>query len=161
MERLDRYDVDPERVYLTGISCGGIATWHCLGEHGSETVAAAVSISAQAIDALASAGCKLGRIPIWVVHGAKDDVVPVDFVEGQVEDFARAPTPSRSTSGSPSTRIPGTSPEIPRIRVRTSTSSPGSSGTAAADPRRGLVGGPRAVADSLRHPGGSGHERQL
>jgi predicted peptidase len=90
---IDRYDVDPERVYLTGISCGGIATWNYLGEHGEETIAASVIISAQAMDAFASAGCELGRTPIWVVHGAKDDVVPLDFVEGQVEELRACTDP--------------------------------------------------------------------
>ena len=91
---IDRYDVDPERVYLTGISCGGIATWNYLGEHGTDTVAAAVIISAQAIDALASAGCELNRVPTWVVHGAKDDVVPVDVVEGQIEELRACTDPA-------------------------------------------------------------------
>ena len=90
---IDRYDVDPERVYLTGISCGGIATWNYLGEHRDETVAGAVIISAQALDALAGAGCELGRVPIWVVHGAEDDVVPVHFVEEQIEELRTCTDP--------------------------------------------------------------------
>lgn len=90
---IERYDVDPERVYLTGISCGGIAVWNYLAEHLDEKVAAAVIVSAQAIDALASAGCDLGLVPIWVVHGAKDDVVPVDVVNGQIEELRACTSP--------------------------------------------------------------------
>jgi predicted peptidase len=84
---IERYDVDPERIYLTGISCGGIAAWNYLALDVGETVAGAVIVSAQAIDALATAGCDLGRVPVWVIHGALDDVVPVDFVEGQIDEL--------------------------------------------------------------------------
>jgi dienelactone hydrolase len=89
-----RYDVDPQRVYLTGISCGGIAAWNYLAQDRGERVAGAVIVSAQAIDALASAGCDLGRVPIWVVHGALDDIVPADLVESQIEELRACTDPS-------------------------------------------------------------------
>jgi poly(3-hydroxybutyrate) depolymerase len=61
---IDHYDIDPARVYLTGISCGGIGVWDYLAVHGEAVVAAAVPISAHAVDAFAAAGCELGRIPV-------------------------------------------------------------------------------------------------
>src|SRR6185437_12652263 len=35
------YDVDPQRVYLTGLSCGAIGGWNYLAQHLDDTVVAA------------------------------------------------------------------------------------------------------------------------
>jgi predicted peptidase len=69
------YDVDPKRVYLTGMSCGAIGAWDYLGKHTDEVVAAAVLIAGDGREAFAAAGCDLGRVPIWAFHGADDGVV--------------------------------------------------------------------------------------
>jgi len=73
---LNHYDVDKDRVYLTGVSCGAIGAWQYLGAHVDEIVAGAVLISGQARDALAQAHCALGRVPIWAFHGDADSIVP-------------------------------------------------------------------------------------
>ena len=36
------YNVDPKRVYVTGLSCGAFGTWEYLAKYGDEQVAAAV-----------------------------------------------------------------------------------------------------------------------
>ncbi|MGH9136950.1 MAG: hypothetical protein ACRD0G_07865, partial [Acidimicrobiales bacterium] len=41
---LDAYDVDPDRVYLTGLSCGAYAAWEYVAEHGASQIAAMVPI---------------------------------------------------------------------------------------------------------------------
>jgi dienelactone hydrolase len=69
------YDVDPTRVYLTGLSCGSIGSWDYLGEHTNETVAAAVLICGNGRPAFAKAGCNLGKVPIWAFHGEADPTV--------------------------------------------------------------------------------------
>ena len=74
-----KYDVDPDRVYLTGLSCGAIGGWNYLAQHLDDTVAAAVLIAGGGYGAVDEAGCDLGRVPIWALHGALDDVVPVRF----------------------------------------------------------------------------------
>ena len=79
------YEVDPSRVYLTGISCGAIGAWDYLAAHGDEVVAAAVPISGHAEWALAEAGCEpLASVPVWAFHGAQDDVVPTIHIEGSM-----------------------------------------------------------------------------
>src|SRR5688500_16949269 len=78
---IDRYDVDEGRVYLTGVSCGAIGAWAYLGADLDEIVAGAVLISGQARDAIAEAGCALGRVPIWAFHGSSDGIVPAQFIE--------------------------------------------------------------------------------
>ena len=51
--------------------------WDYLAVHGDELVAAAVPIAGHAVDALAKAGCALGRVPVWAFHGDDDEIVPV------------------------------------------------------------------------------------
>ena len=72
---VDAYDVDPARVYLTGLSCGGFATWEYLEIHGDEQVAAAVPIAGEGRPAWGAVGCALASVPIWALHGALDDVI--------------------------------------------------------------------------------------
>lgn len=70
------YDVDLTRVYLTGLSCGAIGSWRYLGDHLDEVVAAAVLVCGDGRSAFSSAGCALGRVPIWALHGELDPTVP-------------------------------------------------------------------------------------
>jgi dienelactone hydrolase len=72
---LANYAVDPDRVYLTGLSCGAIGSWDYLGEHTNEVVAAAVLICGDGNPAFAKAGCSLGKVPIWAFHGDADPTV--------------------------------------------------------------------------------------
>lgn len=73
----ERYNVDPDRIYLTGLSCGAIGLWNYLAEGGGERIAAAVSVAGFGLAAISKLGCDLGQTPIWAIHGAQDDVVPV------------------------------------------------------------------------------------
>jgi predicted peptidase len=63
--------IDPARIYLTGLSRGGHATWRW---------AAAEPWRFAAIAPVAgrgdpSAACALTKIPVWAFHGDRDDVV--------------------------------------------------------------------------------------
>ncbi len=72
---MTQYQVDPARVYLTGLSCGALGAWNYLGAHTDEIVAAAVLIAGNGYGAIDEAGCSLGSVPIWAIHGAADDTV--------------------------------------------------------------------------------------
>ena len=72
---LAHYDVDRTRVYLTGLSCGAIGSWNYLGDHLGEVVAAAVLVCGDGRRAFARAGCALGQVPIWALHGELDPIV--------------------------------------------------------------------------------------
>jgi predicted peptidase len=68
------YRVDPDRVYVTGLSAGGSGTWTLIAQE-PQRFAAAIPISG----AGSRAGIKrLVDLPIWVFHGAKDPVQPVE-----------------------------------------------------------------------------------
>lgn len=67
------YSVDPDRIYLTGISMGGFGTWE-MGMMRPDLFAALIPICGggpvEFVD-------PLKRMPIWCFHGARDDRVPV------------------------------------------------------------------------------------
>lgn len=75
---LETYAVDRSRVYLSGVSCGAIGIWQYLALYRDEVVAAVVPVAGDGRYALAIAGCELGRVPIWAIHGADDEALPVD-----------------------------------------------------------------------------------
>jgi predicted peptidase len=85
---LEHYDVDPARVYLTGVSCGAIGMWDYLASYGNAVVAAAVPVSGHAMWALEKSGCEpLAEVPVWVLNGADDEVIPIHFVEEQIQQI--------------------------------------------------------------------------
>ncbi len=65
---------DPDRLYITGLSLGGFATWDAV-QREPELFAAAVPICGGGDTKLAPV---LKRLPIWVFHGTADKSVPVD-----------------------------------------------------------------------------------
>jgi predicted peptidase len=80
------YQVDPQRIYLTGVSCGAIGIWDYLGVHGDERIAAAVPIAGHAEWALEESGCEaLARASVWAFHGALDPIVPPIHIEGPMD----------------------------------------------------------------------------
>ena len=80
------YNVDTARIYLTGISMGGNATWN-YGARRLNVYAALIPICGKGNprDAKVLAG-----IPIWAFHGAKDENVPVRHTRKMVEAIQKA-----------------------------------------------------------------------
>jgi dienelactone hydrolase len=69
-----KYRVDADRVYLTGLSMGGFGTWSLAMEH-PEEFAAIVPICGGGDTANI---WKLRNTAVWCFHGAKDKNVPLD-----------------------------------------------------------------------------------
>ena len=90
---VDRYEIDEARIYLTGISCGAIGIWDYLAETENNKVTAAVPISGHPAWVMEKAGCSVARVPIWVFHGARDDTVPVGFVEDSIDELRACTDP--------------------------------------------------------------------
>ena len=72
-EVCSEYDVDTDRIYLTGLSMGGFGTW---------ALAAAQPERFAAIAPICGGGLfymflSIKDLPIWIFHGQKDDKVPV------------------------------------------------------------------------------------
>ncbi len=70
---LASYRIDPDRVYLTGLSMGGYATWDLAVRHPG-TYAAVVPVCGAGDPSLAY---RLRDLPLWAFHGALDTTVPV------------------------------------------------------------------------------------
>jgi predicted peptidase len=85
-ELRDRYRVDPDRVYLAGMSMGGFGTWETVSRY-PERFAAAVSLCGGGNPSEVGA---MAGVPIWNIHGAKDDIVPLDASEECVKALRAA-----------------------------------------------------------------------
>ena len=83
---LKAYNVDPARVYLTGISMGGFGTWIYGAAH-TDIFAAFMPICGGGNPADAA---KLATRPIWAFHGADDSSVPPSKSREMVEAVRNA-----------------------------------------------------------------------
>lgn len=75
-----RYNVDTERIYLTGLSMGGYGSWALAAEY-PERFAAVTPICGGGNRIMAF---RLKDVPVWAFHGAKDPVVPLKQSEEMV-----------------------------------------------------------------------------
>ncbi|HIA20651.1 MAG TPA: phospholipase, partial [Planctomycetaceae bacterium] len=78
---MDKYKVDKQRVYLTGVSLGGYGTWS-MARRFPDYFAAIVPICG---GGSRSGMEQLKNTPTWVFHGAKDETVSIDQSERLVE----------------------------------------------------------------------------
>src|SRR5215475_8318264 len=88
-EIIRKHAVDPDRVYLTGLSMGGYGTWN-LGLSHPELFAAIVPIcgGGEFISPFLSSIDKpeaFRNLGIWAFHGGKDPVVPLSETERMVD----------------------------------------------------------------------------
>lgn len=81
-----KYSVDPDRVYLTGLSMGGFGSW-VLGCRHPERFAAIAPICGGGEWYLAS---RLKDVPVWAFHGARDTVVLLRESQDMVAALQRA-----------------------------------------------------------------------
>jgi hypothetical protein len=70
-EVLAQYRIDPDRVYLTGLSMGGFGTWYTATAYPERFAAVAPVCGGGDPDDAP----RLRDVPTWVFHGDKDDVV--------------------------------------------------------------------------------------
>lgn len=79
---LANYRIDPARIYLTGLSMGGRGTWS-LAFMRPHRFAAIAPICARRPDILRGIEKveALKHIPMWLFHGAQDEIVPVEESE--------------------------------------------------------------------------------
>ncbi|HTN05782.1 PKD domain-containing protein [Agriterribacter sp.] len=78
---VQKYRVDEERIYITGLSMGGGFTWKYIGAY-PERVAAAIPVcgsvtaTAEAVNRIASA-----NLPVWATHNSGDPTVSVNVTK--------------------------------------------------------------------------------
>ncbi|HLO18126.1 MAG TPA: PHB depolymerase family esterase, partial [Anaerolineales bacterium] len=74
-----KYSVDPDRIYLTGVSAGGEGTWE-IGLRYPNRFAALVPVMGYygyPFEVPANI-CDLKDVPIWAFHGDNDELIPLD-----------------------------------------------------------------------------------
>jgi predicted esterase len=81
-----RYEVDPDRVYLTGLSMGGCGTWS-FASFLPDRFAAIAPVCGTAGPARME---RLRHLPVWAFHGALDETVPFAGGQAAVEALRRA-----------------------------------------------------------------------
>lgn len=83
---MNRLRVDADRVYLTGLSMGGFATW-ALAQSAPERYAAIAPICGGGETRLA---VRLRDLPVWAFHGGKDLTIPVDRTREMIKAIRKA-----------------------------------------------------------------------
>lgn len=94
-----RYSVDPERIYVTGNSMGGMGAWQMLLDYNVQTgakghiFAAGLPLAgANRTADPAEAARTLAHVPIWAIHGARDKEVSLDWDRAMARLLSGQPT---------------------------------------------------------------------
>jgi len=82
----DNYPIDPDRIYITGISMGGFAAWEALMRH-PQRFAAAIPVCGGGDVSHAD---RIKNVPVWAFHGADDPVVPVECSRSMIKMIKNA-----------------------------------------------------------------------
>jgi predicted peptidase len=88
-EILAKYKVDPDQVYLTGLSMGGYGTW-LWAEQNPGRFAAIAPMSGGGNANPRVIARALRRMPIWNFHGEKDPTVPISESEAMIDAVKKA-----------------------------------------------------------------------
>jgi len=78
--------IDPDRLYITGLSMGGFGTWEAI-QRKPDLFAAAVPICGGGD---VSKAALLTKIPIWIFHGSEDQLVNPKWSRDMVEAIRNA-----------------------------------------------------------------------
>jgi len=70
------YHINPDRVYLTGMSNGGIGSW-IIGMHHAWRFAGIAPMASGIDEVLFPFLANLRQTPLYIIHGAEDQVMPV------------------------------------------------------------------------------------
>ncbi len=80
------FAIDPDRIYVTGISMGGYGTWDAIARY-PDYFAAAVPVCGGGDEAQAP---RIKDLPLWCFHGDQDTAVPVARSRHMIEALRAA-----------------------------------------------------------------------
>lgn len=83
-----RYRVDPDRIFLTGMSNGGIGAW-LVGSHYAMSFAGLAPMASGLDEVLFPFLENLRQTPAYLIHGLNDQVMPVELSRSIVEELKR------------------------------------------------------------------------
>jgi len=86
------FSIDKNREYVTGLSMGGECTWMSLIERPDRFAAAVPICGGDWIIGMSAEdrGKKFAQLPMWIFHGAADNVVSVDVSRESVKELKAA-----------------------------------------------------------------------
>jgi predicted peptidase len=90
------YSVDKSRIYLTGLSMGGGATWECVGnskKHAKKIAAIVPVCGASLADSIKAQTIAAANLPVWATHNQGDPVVTVEFTHKYIRYINSAAIP--------------------------------------------------------------------
>jgi predicted peptidase len=79
------YAIDPRRIILTGYSLGGMGTWYLAARH-PDLFCAAIPMASRT-DATTAERAR--SVPLYVIHSAADQLLPVEQMRALVESLRR------------------------------------------------------------------------
>jgi len=79
----EQYNIDPEKILVTGFSLGGIGTWEYASKY-PEVFAAAIPISGMPSVGIVDT---ISGIPLYVIHGKADQIFPWRDVDAAVQQL--------------------------------------------------------------------------
>lgn len=82
----ERYRLDQNRIYLTGMSLGGRGAWVLANKH-PKYFAAMAPVAAAKQKLPQQWNKELLSMPIWAFHGDKDTLVPLKTDQARIDDF--------------------------------------------------------------------------
>ena len=77
----EKYRVDMDRIYVTGLSMGGYGTW-ALATTFPDRFAAIAPVCGGGEPSTVD---KIRHLPVWAFHGAKDDAVPIKKAQRMID----------------------------------------------------------------------------
>lgn len=83
-----RYHIDPDRIFLTGMSNGGIGAW-IIGMHDAPLFAGIAPMASGLDSVLMPFLANLRSTPVYIIHGAKDQVMPVELSRTITKELTR------------------------------------------------------------------------
>ena len=92
-QTISRYPIDPNRVYLTGLSMGGFGTLY-YGASRPERYAAMIAIAGGARGWVVE---PLAETPLWLFHNKGDNIVPVSRAREMANAFKSVGAPAQYT----------------------------------------------------------------
>jgi predicted peptidase len=102
-EIVKEYPIDPARIYLTGLSMGGIGAWHLAIANPKRFAAIAPVCGALSIpefrreelqitnnvNQLLVGLKRLKDLPVWAFHGDQDDIVPIEAAQKVIQSLKK------------------------------------------------------------------------
>ena len=83
-----RFHIDPDRIFLTGMSNGGIGAW-VIGMHDAPLFAGLAPMASGLDNVLMPFLANLRSTPVYIIHGAKDEVMPVELSRSITKELTR------------------------------------------------------------------------